>query len=138
MSTEVLGILDDVIPAEIADETYLSRLRWHTERIRRTEPVFDFLESLEHEDLDEEQLVDEIYRVRHELHKLRVEIQLRSTPRLTLLKMRLAHAAAKMKYSLGDIREGHRLDIAKYEAEIREICEQIGTSFRPHIVVRTE
>ena len=133
MSENLLGVLDDEIPDEVRTLGLQDRVKWHTDRIRRHEPVFQFFEFVEHEDLDDEQLVDRLLAVRHEIRQIENKIHLRSSQAFSILKSKLAHAVSLMKGSTGNTWQKHFNRAWLIEVQMRKLCREVQADPKPYL-----
>jgi len=134
MDNPLLGVLDDEFPESLQNISHRDRLEWHCSRIRRHEPVFNFLEQISHEELSDDLLIDDLLRTRFEMKQLRDEIYLRTSRNFSILKTRLAHAVTLMKYSTVDTDwEKYFNKVFEHELEIRNMCEEIQANPLPYL-----
>jgi len=127
-------MLDSEIPPEVRAMTYLDRIRWHKDRVQREMPVFDFLDSLDH-NFTVIELKLCLVNTRQQITRLEVDIALLEYEGGVFPKLlrELAYHIAMYNTSYRDIKAKHWDEIIKVERHICRICMDIGTEPEDYI-----
>lgn len=92
--------MDDwTLPEELRVASARDRIRWHTERVARTLPVFDFLDELD-TGLEPLEVRERLAEVRREREEVEHALRLRQCPRVAELENELTQCVAAARSAM--------------------------------------
>lgn len=122
------------IPPEVRAMTYDDRIRWHTKRIEREVPVYEFLESIQ-SDLEYDEVAETLSEVKLRITTVEQQISVLeyNDGEYSKILNEIHYCTAMARNLVGVSRETYVNKLIEWEAKLRDICVTLGIDVTPHL-----